>query len=45
MRMANKVKLPPDVAEFFRQQGSLGGKVGGSKAAANMYNHASYCMW
>jgi hypothetical protein len=31
-----KQKLPPEVLEYFRQQGSKGGKLGGSKAWANL---------
>jgi hypothetical protein len=31
-----KKKLPPDVLEFFRKQGSKGGKIGGKKAAESM---------
>lgn len=31
-----KQKLPPDVLEYFRQQGAKGGKIGGSKAWANL---------
>lgn len=33
--MARK-KLPPEVLEFFRKQGTRGGKIGGKKAAASM---------
>lgn len=32
----NKKKLPPEVLEYFRQQGAKGGKLGGSKAWANL---------
>jgi hypothetical protein len=31
-----KQELPPEVLEYFRQQGSKGGKLGGSKAWANL---------
>jgi hypothetical protein len=29
-------KLSPDVLEFFKKQGAKGGKIGGTKRAANM---------
>jgi hypothetical protein len=32
----SKDKLPPEVLEFFRKQGSKGGKMGGSKAWENL---------
>jgi hypothetical protein len=32
----NKNKLPPEVLAFFKQQGSIGGKLGGSKAWENL---------
>jgi len=31
-----KEKLPPEVLEFFRQQGAKGGKLGGSKSWENL---------
>jgi hypothetical protein len=31
-----KQKLPPEVLEYFKKQGSKGGKLGGSKAWANV---------
>lgn len=31
-----KENLPPEVLDYFRQQGSKGGKLGGSKAWANL---------
>jgi hypothetical protein len=31
-----KEKLPPEVLEYFRRQGSKGGKIGGSKAWENL---------
>jgi hypothetical protein len=31
-----KHNLPPEVLEYFRQQGAKGGKLGGSKAWANL---------
>jgi hypothetical protein len=34
--MATKKELPPEVLEFFKKQGSRGGKLGGSKAWANL---------
>jgi hypothetical protein len=33
--MAKKA-LPADVLDYFRKQGTKGGKIGGRKAAANM---------
>ena len=33
--MGNK-KLPPEVLEYFRQQGAKGGRIGGKKAAESM---------
>ena len=32
----SKKKLPPEVLEYFRQQGAKGGKIGGSKAWENL---------
>jgi hypothetical protein len=32
----NKDKLPPEVLAFFKKQGSIGGKLGGSKAWENL---------
>jgi hypothetical protein len=32
----NKEKLPPEVLEYFKKQGSKGGKLGGSKAWENL---------
>jgi len=31
-----KEKLPPEVLEYFKRQGSKGGKLGGSKAWENL---------
>ncbi len=31
----NKEKLPAEVLEYFKKQGSIGGKLGGSKAWEN----------
>jgi hypothetical protein len=31
-----KEKLPPEVLEYFKRQGSKGGKIGGSKAWENL---------
>ena len=32
----SKQKLPEDVLEYFRQQGKIGGKLGGAKAWENL---------
>ena len=31
-----KEKLPPEVLEYFRRQGAIGGRTGGSKAWENL---------
>jgi hypothetical protein len=34
--MAMAKKLPPDVLDYFRQQGKKGGSIGGKTSAKNM---------
>jgi hypothetical protein len=34
--MKKKLVLPPEVLEYFKQQGAIGGKIGGSKAWENL---------
>jgi hypothetical protein len=34
--MPIKKKLPPEILEFFKKQGAIGGKKGGTSRAANM---------
>jgi hypothetical protein len=34
--MAKRPRLPPDVLAFFRQQGAIGGRIGGKRSLDTM---------